>query len=177
MLASRAAVPGHPTPGPDDEVISLRNWGVLDPASFRPPILSLNGRTRSCLQPPNGGGRTSLGASAPGAGHAIPQRPSAPPQSRAARDCGGAGEGKSEESRGPGAVKESIPKSEVRRTKSEERSPKNEVRRTEAEIRRTKSDLRSPNSEVRTPNSEWARALESQGFSVSRMRNIEGSLP
>jgi len=32
-------------------------------------------------------------------------------------------------------------------------------------------------SEGRIPDSEWARALESEGASASRIRNLEGSIP
>src|SRR5579885_3182186 len=91
-----------------------------------------------------------------------------------------------------GAVEESIPKNEVRRTKSEERSPKNEVRRTKSVLRTplslgvagiakgwastTERSLESVGkahpttttlSALRTPHSESARALESKGFSAS----------
>src|SRR5579875_1976495 len=44
-------------------------------------------------------------------------------------------------------------------------------------LRTPHSVLRIRYSALRTPYSEWARAVEPQGSSASRIRNLEGSLP
>src|SRR5579875_3323438 len=68
-------------------------------------------------------------------------------------------------------------KNPFRRTESEGRSPNSELRTLYSELRTLYSELRTLYSELRTPYSEWARALESEGSSASRIRNRGGSLP